>query len=244
MSQSDKAIFYKELKEAGVEFDRHYREYSTEELREAAEKLRPQEQVQPVDVQPAVPPSQPVDPPPTTAQAAPPAPRPKPVSTKGEMPGQRLNTNPGEEPIKVDENGLIWYQVEVLKPAFPKPRGRRVLKYLESGTRTETVQNGEYIETFEVAGNENARSAEVKITLPSYQVGIYKDPRFPFRIHVYNENRGFDLFEVQNFYGGSDLVPAEIKRVYVENVLCFDIRTTIRAIQTEARQLQLMGRMQ
>ena len=86
------------------------------------------------------------------------------------------------------------------------------------------------------------KPAEVKITLPSYQVGIYKDPRFPFKIHCYNGREGFNLFEVQRYYGGAELVPEECKRVYIENDLCYDVRTVIRAIQSEHRQLQLIGR--
>jgi hypothetical protein len=159
-----------------------------------------------------------------------------------EMPGQRLNTNTEMQPIRQDEQGRVWYQEEVRKPAYPKPRGRRVLKYMETGVETQTVQNGEYVETFEVAGVGAGKPAEVKITLPSYQVGIYKDPRFPFKIHCYNGREGFNLFEVQDYYGGSELVPEECKRVYIENDLCYDIRTVIRAISNEHRQLQLMGR--
>ncbi|MGV0949423.1 MAG: hypothetical protein ACOYB3_02035 [Azonexus sp.] len=159
-----------------------------------------------------------------------------------EMPGQRLNTQLPDEAIRVDENGRVWYQEEVLKPAYPKPRGRRVLTYMDRGVVTETVQNGEYIETFEVAGKGAGKPAEVKITLPSYQVGIYKDPRFPFKIHCYNGREGFNLFEVAEYFGGSELVPEEVKRVYIENDLCYDIRTVVRAIQTEYRQLQLTGR--
>ena len=158
------------------------------------------------------------------------------------MPGQRLNTNTEMQPIRQDEQGRIWYQEEVLKPAYPKPRGRRVLTYMDRGVVTETVQNGEYIETFEVAGKGVGKPAEVKITLPSYQVGIYKDPRFPFKIHCYNGREGFNLFEVAQYFGGTELVPPECKRVYIENDLCYDIRTVIRAIQTEYRQLQLTGR--
>lgn len=173
-----------------------------------------------------------------TAQAAP-TPR---AQDPEEMPGQRLNTKSEDEPIRVDEQGRIWYQEEVLKPAYPKPRGRRVLTYIDSGVTTETVQNGEYVETFEVAGKGAGRPAEVKITLPSYQVGIYKDPRFPFKIHCYNGREGFDLFEVAMYFGGSELVPEECKRVYIENDLCYDIRSVIRAIQNEYRQLQLTGR--
>lgn len=159
-----------------------------------------------------------------------------------EMPGQRLNTKAEDEPIRVDEQGRLWYQEEVLKPAYPKPRGRRVLTYMDRGVVTETVQNGEYIETFEVAGKGAGKPAEVKITLPSYQVGIYKDPRFPFKIHCYNGREGFNLFEVAEYFGGTELVPEEVKRVYIENDLCYDIRTVIRAIQSEFRQLQLTGR--
>jgi hypothetical protein len=159
-----------------------------------------------------------------------------------EMPSQRLNTQAEDEVIRVDELGRKWYQEEVRKPAYPKPRGRRVLKYVETGVDTRTVQNGEYVETFEVAGNRAGVPAEVKITLPSYQVGIYKDPRFPFRIHCYNGREGFDLFDVEEFYGGSELVPAPVKRVYIENDLCYDIRSVIRAITDEHRALMLSGR--
>ena len=160
-----------------------------------------------------------------------------------EMPGQRLNTKPEDQPIRIDEQGRAWFQEEVRKPAYPKPRGRRVLKYLDTGVKTETVQNGEYIETFEVAGIGTPHAAEVKITLPSYQVGIYKDPRFPFRIHCYNGREGFNLFEVHAYYGGAELVPAECKRVYIENDLCYDVRSVVRTIQTEHRQLQLAGKL-
>lgn len=246
MSQTEKAFYFQQLKAAGVTFDKHYREYTTEGLKEAYEKLEGVElQTPPVPEPKPAPEPRPTPPPADVPPAAADrAPVPRRSADPGEMPSQRLNSKPEEEPIRVDENGLIWYQEEVLKPAFPKPRGRRVLKYLETGTTTESVQNGDYVETFEVAGRGTGRPAEVKITLPSYQVGIYKDPRFPFRIHTYNGTRGFDFFEVQNYYGGSELVPAEIKRIYVENVLCYDIRTVVRAIQSEFRQLQLAGKVQ
>jgi hypothetical protein len=159
-----------------------------------------------------------------------------------ELPGQRLNIKSVDEPIRIDDQGREWYQEEVRKPAYPKPRGRRVLKYVETGVRTQTVQNGEYIETFEVAGEGEGRPAEVKITLPSYQVGIYKDPRFPFRVHCYNGREGFNLFEVHAYYGGAELVPQDCKRVYIENDLCYDVRSVVRSIQNEFRQNQLTGR--
>lgn len=250
MSQSEKAEFYRLLKDAGVQFSKHYREYSTDELKAAVDKLRAegglpepqaeeeltQEELAEFGLAPAQPqPTKP--PPPAKAVVAPRTPK-----NPDEMPGERLNTSPELEPIRTDDEGKVWYQEEVGKPAFAKPRGRRVLQYMEGGIETQTVQNGEYAETFEVAGTTNRRPAEIKITLPSYQVGIYKDPRFPFKVHTYQGRIGFDLFEVQDYYGGAELVPTELKRVYVENVLCYDVRTTVRAIQTEFRQLQLSGK--
>jgi len=263
-------MYYQALKASGVTFERHYRDYTTEELQTAYERLeagraakQPQPQAEappPVpDVEPA--PAVRYEPPPLPLDDGPPPDEPPPASFFGmpepqpvepvaplspmnptEMAGERLNTNPELEPIRTDENGRVWFQEEIRKPAYPKPRGRRVLTYMESGVKTETVRSGDYIETFEVAGTGTPRVAEVKVTLPSYQVGIYADPRFPFKIHVYNEMQGFDLMDVQDFYGGAELVPAEAKRMYVENVLCYDIRTTVRAIEAEYRQLQLTGK--
>ncbi len=220
MSQGEKSELYNELKAAGVKFDRHYREYNTEELQAAVTELR---------LQPGYQPPEPVA-------------RPMQVERDPEeLAAQRAyHAGEGELPIRTDENGLVWYREEVKKPAFPKPRARRKLTYLETGSKTETVVNGRYIETFEVAGSEQ-RSGEVKITMPSYQVGVFLDPRFPFKIHTYNGLRGFDLFDVQKFYGGGDLVPPSIKRVYIANDLCYDIRTTIRAVEEEYRQSQLKG---
>ena len=251
---SQKSDLYNQLKASGVPLSTSYALYTVDQLEAElafhgvkVTKLeettvvvdeRPIEQEQePWTTQPARAEQRPVtvtpDPGPTLPVAA---------QDPNEMPGQRLNTSTEMQPIRQDEQGRIWYQEEVQKPAYPKPRGRRVLKYLERGVEVETVQNGEYVETFEVAGKGAARPAEVKITLPSYQVGIYKDPRFPFKIHCYNGREGFNLFEVQRYYGGSELVPEECKRVYIENDLCYDIRTVIRAISNEHRQLQLMGR--
>lgn len=160
-----------------------------------------------------------------------------------EFAGQRLNSHQDWEPLRVDEQGRTWYQEEVQKPAFPKPRGRRVLQYQDTGTKKQQVKVGDYLESFEVAGDER-RTGEIKITLPSYQVGIYLDRRFPFRIHTYNGVNGFDLYDVENYFGGADLVPEEVKRNYVANDLCYDIRTVIRFIESEYRRLQLAGGIQ
>ena len=235
-----KSDLYNRLKESGRPLSTTYAHYTVDQLQaELAFHGVPAAKLEETTVVvEAEAPSVPSDPSP-----APSAPSiPVASADPNEMPGQRLNTKAEDEPIRVDEQGRIWYQEEVRKPAYPKPRGRRVLKYLETGVETKSVQSGDYVETFEVAGSGPGKPAEVKITLPSYQVGIYKDPRFPFRIHCYNGREGFNLFEVQRYYGGAELVPEECKRVYIENDLCYDVRTVIRAIQNEHRQLQLIGR--
>lgn len=238
MSQTEKAAYYKELKEAGVPFTKHYREYSTEDLRAAYVKLTGN--TKPIAVAEEAPPSEFFGlQKPAPADVVPP---PQAPASPVEMAGERLNTQSVDDPIRTDEDGRIWYQEEILKPASPKPRGRRVLTYLETGVEEKQIKVGDYIETFEVAGTGPARTAEVKVTLPSYQVGIYKDPRFPFRVHTYNGQQGFDLGEVETYYNGPEMVPSEVKRIYVSNVLCYDIRTTVRAIETEFRQLQLQGK--
>lgn len=255
MSQSDKAAYYKELKDAGVEFKKHYRDYSTAELKEAVDKLREERPIPPAPeaVEPELTPEEAArffgqgEAQPATHAAArmPERHEAPPVAPKdeSEMPGQRQNLNAEMQPIRTDEQGRIWYQEEVQKPSFAKPRGRRVLQYMDTGVQEKTVVGEDgTVETFEISGTQQRRPSEVKITLPSYQVGIYKDRRFPFKIHTYNGMQGFDLFEVQDYYGGSELVPRSVKRMYVENVLCYDIRTVVRAIQDEYRQLQLTGK--
>jgi hypothetical protein len=247
LSTRYKGILYKQLRETGVPITRHYREWTVDELKAA---LQEQGVVPADDSAPSA-----EDPPPASyfglEDPNPPAPEPKLEETTvvmssqpdpEELPGQRLNTTPLDEVIRIDDKGRKWHQEEVRKPAYPKPRGRRVLKYMDTGVRTETVQQGQYVETFEVAGNETSRPAEVKITLPSYQVGIYTDPRFPFKIHCYDGREGFDFVEVQAYFGGSALVPDTCKRIYIENELCYDIRSVVRSIQAEHRHLQLTGK--
>lgn len=255
MTQNTRSWYYAQLKEAGVEFTKHYRNYSTDELADAYSRLVNKQQAEAPDEGLEAAAEEYGGAEPTSDEPAPagffgyeaeePEPVPEPVQevpTAGdEFAGQRLNTKEPDEPLYTDENGRVWFQKEVQKPATPKPRGRRVLKMTHGVVKTESVQVGQYIETFEVEG-EGSRVSEIKITLPSYQVGIFKDPRFPFRVHTYSGRNGFSLEDVQNFYGGADLVPSEIKRVYIANDLCYDIRTTVRSIQTEYRHNQLQGR--
>lgn len=228
MGQSEKGAYYQALKAVGAEFGKPYRNYTEEELKTAFDQAVADGVIDP-DKLPA----------PEAERSSikiPVAPR-----NPDEMAGQRQNTKHADEPIRVDpETGFVWLQEEVQKKAFAAPRGRRVLKYNDPGTVTQSVKVGEYTEEFEVAGTQQ-RASEAKITLPSFQVGIYKDPRHPFRIFTYNGVSGFDLFEVETFYGGADRVPKDVKRIYVANALCYDIRTVVRDIETEYRRLQLAG---
>lgn len=244
MSNVERGAYYRELKAAGMTFERSFQAYTEDELKAMLDAYRAAAGQPSVDEEPpeeiAVRMAERLAEKPAPApKPAPPRPAPQPVHVPKiageELPGARLNTRAEDEPIEVDENGLIWYQKEVRKPGYAKPRGRRILRYKDPGTKVNTVQDGQFTESFEVAGDRQI-PAEVKITLPSYQVGIYKDPRMPFRIHIYNEQRGFDYFEVNDYYGGEERVPWGIKKIYISNVLCYDIRTVVLAIEEEYRR--------
>ena len=287
----NRAILFRALKEAGVEFDRHYRTYTAEELQTAYDTMVEAGVLDPLeegwddapedepDERPAPQQTEPFQPGPLTSgsifaqpqprssdglddlraeintlkalllktggteqvqvhqDALPAEPKPRPAGPDPtQHAGVTLNTHAGE-PIRVDEQGRTWYQNEVPKPAYPKPRGRRVLRDMDPGVVEETIKVGDYIETFEIPGDpRNARPMETKVTLPSYQTGIFKEPGMPFRIHTYNGARGFDYDDVNAFFSHPDLVPSDIKRVYVSSDLCYDISTTIRAIENEYRE--------
>lgn len=245
MSHTEKSFYYQRLKSAGWEPEKHYREYTTEDLEAAVAFMVQNGQLEP---QP-YPGDSVIQPQPTTsgrteAEVKPPPAAPAPARPDlGEMAGERLNTKHEEEVLRIDDAGRHWLQEEVKKPAFPKPRGRRVLRYQDPGVVEQTTRVGEYTETFEVAGDpKNAIPSEIKITLPSYQVGMYRSRKYPFKVITYGGKEGFDRQEVEAYYGGAELVPATAKRTYVQNVLCYDMRSVIRAIQEEYRQLQLTGR--
>lgn len=226
MGQQEKSMYFQALKGLGVEFEKHYRDYTTEELQSAYNKHVEAGRAEPLTAPPEQ--AQPVAP---VAERDP-----------NEMAGQRQNTHDELTPLRTDpETGYIWYQEEVQKKGYAAPRGRRVMKYNDPGYKEQQAQDGEFVETFEVAGDER-RPAEVKITLPSYQVGIYKHPNFPWKIHTYAGREGFDLFEIEAYYGGPERVPPEVKRVYVESDLCYDTRSVIQAVEAEHRRLQLAGR--
>lgn len=259
MAQGDKSAFYQALKRAGYEFDKHYRDYTTDELQTLAKGLD-------LNVQAPVPKDALPPRPDEVAELreqlaqvtstvtalgelllaeraakqppAAPAPTGGPVPAKPEeYAGVTADTTTADGVIEVDAYGNEWYQREVTKPASPRPRGRRVLRYNDPGVKTEQIKVGDYVETFEVAGDgTQTRPSEITVTLPSFQTGIYKQPNMPFKIHTYNGKRGFDLFEVQAYFGGADLVPDTVKRTYVSNDLCYDIQSTVRTIENLYRE--------
>lgn len=260
MSQTEKAAYFKALQDSGVKFNEHYRTYSTADLKEAWTELRARQGLPPdlpdeapVAATPSIelPDVAPMPPAPTVQHAPPPPsqmyanPAPTysgdPNPDPNEMAGQNLNTKAEDEVIRTDEQGRQWIQNEVLKAGYAKARGRRILTYSDPGTERKTIQDGRYTESFEVAGQGPGTPAQYKITLPSFQVGIYRDRRFPFRVVTYNGLNGFHLEDVEKFYGGEELVPKEVKRTYVANFLCYDIRTVVQAIQAEDRERQLTG---
>lgn len=164
-----------------------------------------------------------------------------PFSDVGErQAGMTFNSHGRNDPLRVDSEGRVWYMDEVMKPAIPGPRTRRRVRYEETGTevRERHDSEGRLIETFEVAGQQR-RSGEILITLPSHQTGIYRDPRLPFRVHTYGERKGYDRLDVVAFYGGLDNVPTTITTLYVNDALCYNIRTTNDTMERELRDLQL-----
>lgn len=247
-----KADFWRELKAAGIKPSKPYVQYTKHELEMAVAELREQPGYVKPDLPKArvrgqVPAAKPVPTPPDEFDFASDIPEPSQAPQVQQV--QQMTQQEGfqpiieESPLRTDEEGRIWFREEVRKPATPQPRARRRITYIDSGVKQEQVIDGRYIETIEVAGDRQTRS-EVRITMPSYQVGVYLDPRFPFKVHIYNEVRGFDLFDIQKFYGGSDLVPDDIQRMYVGNDLCYDVRSVIRSIQSEFRLQQLRGAIQ
>lgn len=168
-----------------------------------------------------------------------------PLADRGEeRAGLNFNTHDGRtQPIRVDSQGRIWFQDEVRKAAIPMPRARRVTTHVSSGFKTieKRTKDGKLDESFEVAGDE-AREMRIKVTLQSWQTGAYRDRSLPFLVHIYNEVRGFDMPEVIRFYGGEHHVPASIKRIYVGNLLCYDIDSTRETMNREYRE-KILGRM-
>ena len=148
-------------------------------------------------------------------------------------------SHPDDIPIRVDLSARVWFMDEVAKPSIPKARMTRKTRGIDPGVKqVRTVDaSGRLDEIYEVAGDEH-RELITTVTLPSWQVGKYRDARFPFMIHTYNGLSGFDYMEVIRFFGGRDLVPGTIKRLYVGNQLCFHIPTTRDTIHDQFAKLK------
>lgn len=166
-----------------------------------------------------------------------------PLEDRGQDRAGLTFNNPADMALRVDSRGRVWYQDEVMKPAIPKPRMTRITSTVSHGVKEVETRNpdGTLNERFEVAGDEN-KKVEIRITTPSWQIGLYRDPRLPFMVHTYGGVAGFDYREIVAHYGGSELVPSTIKKLYVYNDLCFDIRSTRETMEKELRDMQLAGR--
>ena len=156
--------------------------------------------------------------------------------------GLTFNTHGPRDILRIDSRGMVWFRDEVPKPAIPKRRMRRKVKTIVG--EVEQVQtyrpDGGLDETFEVDGGEK-HEIEIKISMPTSQVGIYVDPRMPFKIHQYNGRRAFDHEEVVEYYGGSMLVPSSIKTIYIDIDLCFEIQSVRDTIERAYRE-EVLGR--
>lgn len=163
-----------------------------------------------------------------------------------DLPEERAGLHFSDEPntaIRVDSQGRVWYQDEVMKPAIPKPRMTRRQRYIDPGVQEiqTTRPDGGLDETFEIAGTEK-REMTVVTTVPSWQVGIYHDERFPFRVVTYNGIEGFLRTDVAAFYGGSKMIPPTIETTYVGQSLCYDMRTARITMEEEYRNEVLRNR--
>ena len=261
MSHSEKSRLYQELKSSGYTFEKHYNAYTTEELqtisRASVTPAEPQEELLSFfnidmsstgDSEPGLD----VEPEPYVAEELP-------SFSASDEPSLPQFVAAGAELahldpdlagsrayqdltlIEVDDLGREWYQKEVRKSTSAAPRGRRVITYTDPGVVTATVQtDARYQETVEMPGT-GRRVAEARITLPSWQVGKYRRPGIPFLIITYAGNEGFDFTEVNKYFGGTALVPATVKRKYVEGTLCYSVQSVVFTIKDMARNIRLTG---
>lgn len=145
-------------------------------------------------------------------------------------------------PIRTDERGRVWYQEEIQKSSLAKSRGYRVFREIGTGVKKVTLpaDSEGFTETIEVPDG-STKPLEVRVGIPTWQVGIYKDPQFPFRIVEYRSARGFMRQDVEEFFGGPDVLPEGVTAIHVGNLLCYPIREVVVAIQREYNQLQKKG---
>jgi len=162
-----------------------------------------------------------------------------PVQDEGAERAGLTYSTPHDQPIRVDLQGRIWFRDEVAKPAVPRARMTRKQTYTETGVVQERtyLPNGQLDDVYEVSGGER-KQMTVTTTTPSWQVGRFLDPRFPFQIHRYNRAVGFSSREIIAYYGGVHLVPRSIRTLYVGNQLCYDIATTKETIESQFNALK------
>jgi hypothetical protein len=213
MAATDRSELWQALKAINYPFKKKYAEYTAEELREIHGSL--------------------------LRQAA------KKTGVAGgrkdenELPTQRRADELAA--IRTDERGRVWFQEEIQKSSLAKPRGYRIYREIGTGVKEVTIDSGDgYTETIEVADG-SRKPLEVRVGIPTWQVGIYKDPQFPFRVVEYRSARGFMRHDVEEFFGGPDVLPEGITAIHVGNLLCYPIREVIVAIQREYNQLQKKG---
>ena len=262
MGHPEKSRYFQALKAAGVTFDQHYRMYTEAELKDAYDML-PEEykteeaikvpedfdwdeaveaRVNDFEAQP------PIEFEPSVQQEELKASMERhPAGSAIPHQDEPIHMIAGlsdpstGEIIRIDSSGRHWLQEEIPKSSIPKPRARVTRDYIETGVKQLEVKDGEYTEVVEVAGDRQ-ETRQVKITLPSYQYGVYRHENMPFTVYVYREEEGFDFFEVNDYFGGEERVPETVKRKYIDTALCYDIRSVVRTIEDEYRVLQLQGK--
>lgn len=209
------------LKSAGVPLEKKFVQYKLTELYDILEQhgLLPDE---PQTIAPQSPP-----PPPPKVEEAPPdlrsVPRPAPA--------------PRTRPENMDEYGRVWLQKEVhplpAGAARPRRRFHRDLRGVrpESEVVQDRLNSSGTYETMDIPGEEMVATT-ITVTEPAYRTGLYIDPSFPWKVHTYDGAEGFDYEDVNNWFGGnSGDVPAEINRIYIKNMLCYDKSSLIRWIK-------------
>lgn len=214
MASTERGELYRALKEAGYPLTKPYQNYTLAEL-----KL---EYAKALDIQAA-----------RTGVAGG-------RKDENELPTQRRADE--LTPIRTDEQGRVWFQEEIQKSTLARPRGYRVHREVGSGVKKITLPPDAEGFTEEIEISDGTRKPlEVRVGIPTWQVGIYKEPNMPFRTVVYRDARGFYREDVEKFFGGPDVLPEGVEAIYVGNLLCYPIRETVVAITREYNQLEKKG---
>lgn len=214
MAGTTRSELWQLLKSIGYQFQKPYKDYTTDELESIHASLLRKAAAQ------------------TGVEGR--------AKDEDELPTQRRSDE--LEPIRTDAQGRVWFQEEIQKSSLAKPRGYRVFREMGTGTKLITTERDEegFTETIEVPDG-SRKPLEVKVGIPTWQVGIYKDPKFPFRIVEYRTARGFMRQDVEEFFGGADVLPEGVNTIYVGNLLCYPIREVVIAINREFNMLQKKG---